>query len=61
MIGIALANMLVGSLQDANPDTYPGTKVNRVADWILTIGIAIQTCDLASLMPLRTPLMKQAP
>jgi len=27
MIGIALANMLVGSLQDASPETYPGTKV----------------------------------
>lgn len=29
MIGIALANMAVGALQDANPGLYPGTKVHK--------------------------------
>lgn len=49
MIGIALANMLVGVLQDANPEVYPGTQVKRY-DYCLMFFIACGT--LASLFSL---------
>ncbi|CAK0867188.1 unnamed protein product [Prorocentrum cordatum] len=49
MIGIALANMLVGVLQDASPEVYPGTQVKRY-DYCMLFFIACGA--LASLLSL---------
>merc|ERR1719336_423559 len=46
MVGIALANMAVGSLQDSNPEIYPGTNVHSYAyclDFFMAMGV-VATC-----------------